>query len=118
PTWPARSWPHAASAPPRCPIRTRSTPCCRRPSMSVLDPARTASAPPAMITAAQFESLRRTRAAHPERIAEAYAARTRRPLLTDGRLFIVAADHPARGALKVRDDAMAMADRYDLLNRI
>lgn len=86
--------------------------------MSVLDPARTASAPPAMITAAQFESLRRTRAAHPERIAEAYAARTRRPLLTDGRLFIVAADHPARGALKVRDDAMAMADRYDLLNRI
>ena len=36
----------------------------------------------------------------------------------DGRLFIVAADHPARGALGVRGDALAMADRYDLLRRL
>ncbi len=45
--------------------------------------------------------------------------RTRRPLLADdGKLFIVAADHPARGALAVRDDGSAMADRYDLLERL
>ena len=47
------------------------------------------------------------------------AARRRRPLLRDdGRLFIVAADHPARGALGVGGDPMAMADRYDLLERL
>jgi hypothetical protein len=51
----------------------------------------------------------------PERFAE----RVRRPLLSDaGRLFIVAADHPARGALGVGNDPMAMADRYDLLDRL
>ncbi len=32
--------------------------------------------------------------------------------------MIVAADHPARGALGVRDDASAMASRADLLNRL
>ncbi|WP_437583513.1 Cgl0159 family (beta/alpha)8-fold protein [Paramicrobacterium sp. CJ85] len=71
-----------------------------------------------VVSREQFAQLRETRAQHPERIAEAYAARQRRPLLTDGRLFIVAADHPARGALGVRGDAMAMADRYDLIERL
>lgn len=33
-------------------------------------------------------------------------------------LLIVAADHPARGALGVGSDPMAMADRYDLLQRL
>ncbi|RAF14811.1 deoxyribose-phosphate aldolase, partial [Burkholderia multivorans] len=32
--------------------------------------------------------------------------------------FIVAADHPARGANAVGDDRLAMADREDLLNRL
>ena len=36
----------------------------------------------------------------------------------DGRLFIVAADHPARGALAVGKNATAMANRYDLLERM
>jgi myo-inositol 2-dehydrogenase/D-chiro-inositol 1-dehydrogenase len=36
----------------------------------------------------------------------------------DGRLMMIAADHPARGALGVRADAMAMADRADLLERL
>ena len=68
---------------------------------------------------AEFESLRRTRAADPDAIRRALAQRSRRPLLAgDGRLFILAADHPARGALGVRQDAMAMADRYDLLDRV
>ncbi|PJJ71043.1 DhnA family fructose-bisphosphate aldolase class Ia [Diaminobutyricimonas aerilata] len=65
------------------------------------------------------DDLRRIRAEEPERIAEALRARRRRPLLTgDGRLFIVAADHPARGALGVGRRPAAMADRVDLLERL
>lgn len=74
--------------------------------------------PSVSITAEQFAALRETRAWHPERIAAAYASRRRRPLRTDGRLLLVAADHPARGALSVHGNAMAMADRYDLLQRL
>lgn len=33
-------------------------------------------------------------------------------------MFIVAADHPARGALAVGENATAMADRYELLERM
>ncbi len=67
----------------------------------------------------RFEQLREWRATRPELAAARAAARVRRPLLgPDGRLMIVAADHPARGALGVGDDATAMADRYDLLARL
>ena len=70
-------------------------------------------------SAEDFARLRALRATSPSAIADALAARRRRALLAgDGRLFIVAADHPARGALGVRNDAMAMADRYDLLERL
>ncbi|MGW3023988.1 Cgl0159 family (beta/alpha)8-fold protein [Streptomyces sp. NPDC001221] len=63
--------------------------------------------------------LVRIRTRHPEAVAEAAARRTRRPLLGDtGRLMVVAADHPARGALGVGDRAMAMASRADLLERL
>lgn len=66
-----------------------------------------------------FDRLREARAADPTAFARALAGRRRRDLLRgDGRLFIVAADHPARGALAVRDEAMAMADRYELLDRL
>lgn len=66
-----------------------------------------------------FELLRQRRATQPDFIARAHAERVRRPLLAgDGRLFIVAADHAARGAFAVRGDSMAMADRYDLLARL
>ncbi|MEU1275180.1 deoxyribose-phosphate aldolase [Streptomyces sp. NPDC005799] len=59
------------------------------------------------------------RARHPEAIAEAADRRRRRPLLGDsGRLMIVAADHPARGALGVGGRPLAMADRRDLLERL
>ena len=71
------------------------------------------------ISAADFERLRRLRATEPQAVAEAMATRRTRPLLAgDGRLFLVAADHPARGALGVGGDAMAMADRYELLQRL
>jgi hypothetical protein len=63
--------------------------------------------------------LTEIRAREPHRIADGWAARTRRPLLgTDGRLLLVAADHPARGALGVRSDGMAMASRPALLERL
>lgn len=63
--------------------------------------------------------LVRVRVQNPEAIAEAAARRRRRPLLNDtGRLLIVAADHPARGALAVGDRELAMADRADLLGRL
>ncbi|WP_213452371.1 Cgl0159 family (beta/alpha)8-fold protein [Rhizomonospora bruguierae] len=59
------------------------------------------------------------RAEHPERFAAAGAARRRRPLLGPrGRLMLVAADHPARGAFAVGGRGMAMADRTDLLDRL
>ncbi|MFI0503701.1 deoxyribose-phosphate aldolase [Streptomyces albogriseolus] len=63
--------------------------------------------------------LTTVRARHPEAVAEAAARRTRRPLIGDsGRLMIVAADHPARGALGIGDRPLAMADRADLLERL
>lgn len=71
------------------------------------------------LSEADFERLRRTRAEDPARLQSILAARRRRPIIRDdGRLFIVAADHPARGALGIRGDELAMADRYDLLDRL
>ena len=62
----------------------------------------------------------RTRATEPGAVAEAYAARRRpgRILNERGTLFLVAADHPARGALASGGDPMAMADRRSLLARL
>ncbi|WP_460065854.1 Cgl0159 family (beta/alpha)8-fold protein [Streptomyces sp. YKOK-I1] len=66
-----------------------------------------------------ISELVRLRAERPEAIAEAAARRPRRPLLNDsGRLMIVAADHPARGALGVGGDKLAMANRAGLLERM
>ncbi|PNG22823.1 Cgl0159 family (beta/alpha)8-fold protein [Streptomyces cahuitamycinicus] len=63
--------------------------------------------------------LVRLRSHRPEAVAEAAARRPRRPLLNDnGRLMIVAADHPARGALGVGGRSLAMANRADLLERL
>lgn len=61
-----------------------------------------------------------TRATRPADIAAAAAARRRRESLVgeSGRLMIIAADHPARGALRVGEDPMAMADRGELLRRL
>jgi DhnA family fructose-bisphosphate aldolase class Ia len=63
--------------------------------------------------------LTEIRAREPHRIAQGWDARSKRPLLgEDGRLLLVAADHPARGALGVRSEAMAMASRPALLERL
>ncbi|MFI8532869.1 deoxyribose-phosphate aldolase [Streptomyces aquilus] len=71
------------------------------------------------MTAVDIAELVRLRTRHPEAIAEAAARRVRRPLLGDtDRLMIVAADHPARGALGVGGNPRAMANRADLLERL
>ncbi|MFI6598919.1 deoxyribose-phosphate aldolase [Nonomuraea sp. NPDC050536] len=68
---------------------------------------------------ADYGELRRIRARNPERIAAAAAARRRRPLLGDrDQLMIIAADHPARGALGVGGRPLAMGSRVDLLERL
>ena len=69
--------------------------------------------------ALSIAELTEARVRHPEHIGEAWRARRRRGLVgPDGRLLIVAADHPARGALGVRGDTGAMASRSDLLERL
>ncbi len=71
------------------------------------------------MTTVDVSELVRLRTQRPEAIAEAAARRPRRPLLGDsGRLMIVAADHPARGALGVGGDRLAMANRAGLLERL
>ena len=66
-----------------------------------------------------FAKLREIRASNPERISEIFANRKRRDLLQgDGRLLIVAADHPARNAVAVRENPRAMENRYELLERL
>ena len=66
-----------------------------------------------------LDALRKVRAENPGKIAEVLANRKRREILRgDGKLFIVAADHPARGALGVGKNDTAMADRNVLLERL
>lgn len=61
----------------------------------------------------------RTRRDAPHRIAERLRERTPAPPMADDqKLLIIAADHPARGALSVGGDPMAMGDRSELLARI
>ena len=55
----------------------------------------------------------------PETIVERAQARARRPkLTTDGRLVIIAADHTAHHDARVGANALAMANRHELLGRI
>jgi DhnA family fructose-bisphosphate aldolase class Ia len=60
-----------------------------------------------------------TRVSDPDFALRAAMRRKRRERLApDGKLNILAADHPARRVTKVGDDALAMADRRDYLARI
>ncbi|NRQ51200.1 Cgl0159 family (beta/alpha)8-fold protein [Aeromicrobium stalagmiti] len=72
------------------------------------------------VTPDDIRTIVDVRSAHPERIAELAAAR-RQPeglIGETGRLMLIATDHPARGALRAGDDALAMGDRVQLLDRI
>jgi hypothetical protein len=72
------------------------------------------------MSADEVAELLSTRVRTPERVAELADQRTRSVSLVGqtGRLMLVAADHPARGALRAGDDALAMADRWGLLTRL
>jgi DhnA family fructose-bisphosphate aldolase class Ia len=67
---------------------------------------------------ASFESIKDIRAENPSGIKEALENRKRRELIRgDGRLLIIAADHPARGAIAVGKNPTAMGSRRELLER-
>jgi DhnA family fructose-bisphosphate aldolase class Ia len=66
-----------------------------------------------------YADVTEVRAADPAAVAKAWQARTTRPTVRgDGQLMIVAADHPARGALAVGSRPTAMNNRIDLLDRL
>jgi DhnA family fructose-bisphosphate aldolase class Ia len=68
---------------------------------------------------ADYAAVTEVRAADPGAVAKAWQARSSRPTVRgDGRLMIVAADHPARGALAVGARPTAMNNRVDLLDRL
>ena len=62
--------------------------------------------------------LSQIRATDPDAVQKTLEKRRHRPLMQRGSLFLVAADHPARGVLKVGSDPTAMADRGELLRRL
>jgi hypothetical protein len=68
----------------------------------------------------RYRTVLEARTRRPEVIAEAAAGRARPASLFNehGRLMMIAADHPARGALRAGERALAMADRVDLLDRL
>ncbi|HEX8862092.1 MAG TPA: aldolase [Actinomycetes bacterium] len=68
----------------------------------------------------RYRAILETRSHRPEAIVEAAARRVRPTSLfnDDGRLMIIAADHPARGALRAGQRPLAMADRIELLDRL
>ncbi|WP_028279824.1 deoxyribose-phosphate aldolase [Arthrobacter sp. H5] len=67
----------------------------------------------------RYEHLAAIRLEDPDAVERAAKARIPHPGLVYGRQnFIVAADHPARGALAVGSNAMAMADRHGLMDRL
>ncbi|MDY6995494.1 MAG: aldolase [Actinomycetota bacterium] len=70
-------------------------------------------------TCRDYAEVAEIRATDPAAIAAAWEHRSTRPTLRgNGRLMIVAADHPARGALAVGSRPTAMNSRTDLLDRL
>ncbi|GAB2954645.1 aldolase [Micromonospora polyrhachis] len=65
-----------------------------------------------------IRALTRQRAGRPELVAQAATDRRRPTGWGDERLMIIAADHPARGTVGVRNRPDAMANRTDLLQRL
>jgi DhnA family fructose-bisphosphate aldolase class Ia len=66
-----------------------------------------------------YAAVTEVRATEPAAVARAWANRQARPTVRgNGRLMIVAADHPARGALSVGSRPTAMNSRTDLLDRL
>lgn len=71
-----------------------------------------------MISESMWRDLVARRAEEPQAALACLRSRQRRPLMTDGRMFIVAADHTARGMLGVPGEPFAMADRRRMLEAL
>jgi len=72
-----------------------------------------------IVSAAHFRKITDIRVSHPGKILDAAHKRKRRnKFVPDGKMNIVAADHPARGSVSVGNETCAMADRHDLLSRL
>ncbi len=66
-----------------------------------------------------YQSLLDARVFEPRALTEALSSRRRRTIAgNDGKLLILAADHTARGKISLGGDALAMADRFTLLERL
>jgi DhnA family fructose-bisphosphate aldolase class Ia len=75
--------------------------------------------PNSLLPAHVMADLTDVRVNQPSRVLEAGSRRVRPSTLTrDGRLNLLAIDHPARGVNQAGSDPMAMADRRGLLGRI
>ena len=65
-----------------------------------------------------LDQMTEVRIHHPEIIEREAEKRHRRAHLTrNGKLVLLAIDHPARGVTKIRNDELAMADRQQFLGR-
>lgn len=66
-----------------------------------------------------FRKITEVRVESPEVVEEMAQARRRRPRLTyDGRLLIIATDHPARGVTASGGDPLLMGNRQEYLGRV
>lgn len=72
-----------------------------------------------MSHAIDVSAITNLRVTNPKAVQDALKNRARRSeVAPDGKLFLVAADHPARGALGATGNPMAMANRAELLGRM
>lgn len=72
----------------------------------------------AFLPVAAFEEITELRIHRPALIEQEARRRKKRARLTrDGKLVLVALDHPARGVTRIRNDELAMGDRHQLLAR-
>lgn len=70
------------------------------------------------LTDQQWRELIERRADEPGAALDRLRNRRRRTLLTDGRLFVIAADHTARGMLGIPGQPFVMADRRRMLGAL
>jgi uncharacterized protein len=87
--------------------------------MAVAAAQREGFVPEKVLTTARFDEITEVRIYHPKVIeGEARRRKKRAQLTLDGKLALVAADHPGRGVTKIRDDQLALGDRYQLIARV
>src|SRR4051794_20189464 len=108
---------------PRAPLSRRASsarPPCRRPTRWLRWPIRPQRRPSMSDAVCKdYAEITDVRASDPQAVERAWQTRIIRPVVRgNGRLMIVAADHPARGPLTVGSRPTAMNSRTDLLDRL